>query len=85
MENKVKSQLLIVNCLNKNMGLPGHRRTRSHKKRRASHFALGKINFSLCPKCKKPVLPHHVCGFCGFYSGKEVLKMKAPKKKKEAK
>jgi large subunit ribosomal protein L32 len=65
------------------MGLPGHRRTRSHKKRRASHFALKKLNFSLCSKCKRPVLPHHVCSFCGTYAGQEVLKMETKKKEKK--
>jgi len=65
------------------MGLPGHRRTSSHKRRRASHFALKKATLSACLKCKKPVLPHHVCIFCGTYSGREALKIKQPKKKKK--
>jgi large subunit ribosomal protein L32 len=63
------------------MALPGHRRTSSHKRRRASHFALKKANLSVCSKCKKPVLQHHVCGFCGTYAGREALKIKTPKKK----
>ena len=37
------------------MGLPGHRRTSSHKRRRAAHFAIGKMNLAACAKCKKPV------------------------------
>jgi len=65
------------------MGLPGHRRTSSDKRRRAAHFALRKINFFSCPKCKKPVLPHHACSYCGSYAGKQVLKIKSKKKKKE--
>ena len=56
------------------MGLPGHRRTSSHKRRRASHFALRKISLTACQKCKKPVLPHTVCRFCGFYAGRQVTK-----------
>jgi len=56
------------------MGLPGHRRTSSHKRRRASHFALNKLNLSECPKCKKPVQPHHACRFCGTYAGRQVTK-----------
>ncbi len=65
------------------MGLPGHRRTSSHKRRRASHFALKKANLSVCPKCKKPVQPHRVCGFCGTYAGREAIKMQVAKKKKK--
>lgn len=62
------------------MGLPGHRRTSSHKRRRASHFALGKANLTACPKCKKPVQPHHACTFCGTYAGRQVTKVKAAAK-----
>lgn len=62
------------------MGLPGHRRTSSHKRRRAAHFALKKASLAECPKCKKPVRPHHACAFCGTYRGRQVLKAKAAHK-----
>jgi large subunit ribosomal protein L32 len=62
------------------MGLPGHRRTSSDKRRRAAHFALEKVSLAHCSKCKKTVLPHHACGFCGTYDGKEVIKIKTKKK-----
>jgi large subunit ribosomal protein L32 len=55
------------------MGLPGHRRTSSHKRRRAAHFALAETTFNPCPKCKKPLRPHRACAFCGYYKGKSVV------------
>ncbi|MFA5061551.1 MAG: 50S ribosomal protein L32 [Patescibacteria group bacterium] len=55
------------------MGLPGHRRTSSHKNRRAAHFALKIANATVCPKCKHPVMPHHACAFCGTYRGRQVF------------
>ncbi|OGL95065.1 50S ribosomal protein L32 [Candidatus Uhrbacteria bacterium RIFOXYB12_FULL_58_10] len=55
------------------MGLPGHRRTSSHKRRRASHFALAKTSATECQKCKAPVLPHRACKICGFYRGRTVV------------
>jgi large subunit ribosomal protein L32 len=58
------------------MGLPGHRRTSSHKRRRAAHFALSETTYNLCPKCKKPVKPHRACDFCGTYKGREVIDVK---------
>lgn len=58
------------------MGLPGHRRTSSHKRRRASHFALRKLSLAFCKKCKKAVLPHTACAHCGTYQGRQVLKVK---------
>ena len=63
------------------MSVPAQRRTKSSKKKRASHFALKKVNFSACPKCKRPVLSHHACSFCGTYAGREVLKIKLKGKK----
>ena len=55
------------------MGLPGHRRTSSHKRRRAAHFALSASAMTRCPKCDKPLRPHRACAFCGYYKGKQVL------------
>ncbi|MBI4434521.1 50S ribosomal protein L32 [Candidatus Uhrbacteria bacterium] len=63
------------------MGLPGHRRTSSDKRRRASHFALKKLNLAACSSCKKPVLPHHACAFCGMYGGKQIIAVKDREKK----
>ena len=55
------------------MGLPGHRRTSSHKRRRAAHFALPKTVAGTCEKCKEPILPHRACKACGFYRGRTVV------------
>lgn len=62
------------------MSVPTQRRTKSSRLRRASHFALKKINLIKCPKCQQPVLPHRVCEFCGTYKGKQVLTLKTKKK-----
>ncbi len=58
------------------MGLPGHRRTSSHKRRRAAHFALSLKKLNHCPQCGKPILPHHACAFCGYYRGRQVIVFK---------
>lgn len=65
------------------MGLPGKKLSRSSKRRRASHFALTPLNLSKCPKCKKPIRSHHVCLFCGYYAGEEVIKIKSKLDKKK--
>lgn len=59
------------------MGLPGHRRTSSHKRRRASHFALKVTNLTLCSHCKQPLIPHQACANCGYYRGRQVIKVKS--------
>lgn len=70
------------------MGLPGHRRTSSHKRRRAAHFALAKAYLTKCSHCHKSLRPHLACTNCGYYHGRLVLKIKSkakPGAKKEAK
>jgi large subunit ribosomal protein L32 len=41
---------------------------------------MDKSNLAACPKCKKPVQPHHACKFCGTYAGRQVLKVSASTK-----
>ena len=60
------------------MGLPGHRRTSSHKRRRAAHFALKKLVLAACPKCKEPMMPHRACPSCGTYAGRKVRELASP-------
>lgn len=80
------------------MGLPAKRRTKQSKRERASHFALVEANLTTCSHCKRKILPHRVCPYCGYYRGREVLKLekllgkrakkrseKAAKKEPEAK
>jgi len=55
------------------MGLPGHHRTSSDKRRRSAHFALKTSAVNACAKCGKPVRSHNACGFCGTYKGKQVI------------
>ncbi|KPJ85925.1 hypothetical protein AMJ57_01255 [Parcubacteria bacterium SG8_24] len=60
------------------MALPGHRRTSSHKRRRASHFSLKKQTLAVCDKCKQPKQPHRACPSCGTYAGRQVIKLSGP-------
>ena len=55
------------------MGLPGHRRTSSDKRKRAAHFALVGLNEKKCSKCGKSILPHRACAFCGTYKGRVII------------
>ena len=67
------------------MGLPGHRRTSSDKRKRAAHFALQTVSASTCPKCQKAVKPHHACAFCGTYKGKQVVEVNRRTRRTEKK
>ncbi len=54
------------------MGLPGHRRTSSHKHRRAAHFALIPASISK-DKEGNVQLPHRVNPTTGMYKGRQVV------------
>ena len=69
------------------MSTQAKKRTHQQKKERASHSALDKKQLTSCPKCKKAVLPHHICKFCGYYKGQDILLIdtKTERKKKKTK
>lgn len=54
------------------MPVPAFRNSRSRVRRRRSHHALKKTTISNCSKCQESILPHHACGACGYYNGKQV-------------
>lgn len=64
---------------------PTQKRTKSSKKRRASHFALKAKNLVNCPKCGKPKSPHTACKHCGTYKGNQIIKIKNKKKTEKQK
>lgn len=55
------------------MSVPVRRQTHGKTRLRRAHHGLKKLALSVCSKCKKAVQPHHACGFCGTYSGKQVI------------
>ncbi|MCD6094893.1 50S ribosomal protein L32 [bacterium] len=67
------------------MPVPKQRHTKSRRNKRRSHLALKPQLFSLCPKCGKPVIPHHVCLNCGYYKEREVIDVLKKLEKKERK
>ncbi|MFH1536923.1 MAG: 50S ribosomal protein L32 [Patescibacteria group bacterium] len=67
------------------MSVPKKRQNRRRKRMRASHAGLAKAEIGICPKCKKPILPHQVCKHCGFYNGKDILKLESKLNKKQKK
>jgi len=43
------------------------------RKRRGGQPKLTMASLSSCSNCSKPVVPHRVCPFCGFYKGKQII------------
>lgn len=63
------------------MAVPKKHKTRSGRNQRRAHDFLTKSSLSVCKNCNYPVRPHEVCLNCGFYRGKQVLKVKTKVKK----
>ena len=59
------------------MAVPKRKTTPSRRNMRRSHHALAANAYADCPKCGEPKRPHHVCGACGHYSDREVVKAKS--------
>ena len=55
------------------MAVPKSKITRSKRNMRRAHDSLKAANLGECPNCGEPKLPHHVCGACGYYDGREVV------------
>lgn len=67
------------------MAVPKSRHTKSKKGRRRAHIFLKVPNLVACLKCGKEILPHVVCGHCGYYEGREVIDVLGKLEKKERK
>lgn len=67
------------------MAVPKQRNTSSKRNRRRSHISLTPPILSICPHCKKEVLPHTLCRNCGYYKGVEVVNVLDKLEKKERK
>ena len=55
------------------MAVPKSKITRAKRGMRRAHDALTAVSSNECANCGELKLPHHVCGACGYYSGREVV------------
>ena len=51
--------------------------------RRSANWKLEAPALTVCPKCGEFKLSHRVCRACGFYNGRDVLKLESDDKKKK--
>ncbi len=55
--------------------LPKRKYAKARQGERRSHLALVKPALESCPHCHSPKISHHVCPTCGYYDGREVIKV----------
>lgn len=57
------------------MAVPKKKTSKARRDKRRTNWKVLPPNLALCPQCKEPKLPHHVCPNCGTYKGKKVLEV----------
>ncbi len=57
------------------MAVPFRKTSRTAKRKRRTHFKLSIPVLTLCSNCGFSIKPHHICKECGFYKGKEAIKI----------
>ncbi|MEO1190225.1 MAG: 50S ribosomal protein L32 [Pseudomonadota bacterium] len=55
------------------MAVPKRKTTPSRRGMRRAHDFLPASSSVECPNCGELKRPHHVCGACGYYDGREVI------------
>jgi large subunit ribosomal protein L32 len=59
------------------MPLPKQRHNQSRgARRRAGHRKLEAKQLVVCSHCGLSIMPHRVCGYCGYYKDKAILENK---------
>ena len=58
------------------MGVPKRRVSHARKLERRSHHALTLPSIEECPHCHHPKRSHHACPECGWYGGREAVKIR---------
>jgi len=65
------------------MPLPKRQHSKQRGRKRRTHWKIKLASLSICSQCKKEILPHRICPYCGFYKGKAVIIEKPKKEKKK--
>ncbi|MEW6307796.1 MAG: 50S ribosomal protein L32 [Bacillota bacterium] len=57
------------------MAVPKRKTSKARRDKRRANWKLSVPGLVACPRCRKPKLPHRVCGECGHYGRREVIKV----------
>ena len=65
--------------------LPARRVSKTSKRMRRTHLKKDAPTISKCPQCGEALAPHRACTKCGYYKGKDVLKLNEETKEESKK
>ncbi|HHO76772.1 MAG TPA: 50S ribosomal protein L32 [Deltaproteobacteria bacterium] len=57
------------------MPVPKRRHSSTRRDKRRAHDAISEPAVSYCANCQEPKAPHKICPSCGYYKGREVIKV----------
>ncbi|HRX13419.1 MAG TPA: 50S ribosomal protein L32 [Eubacteriales bacterium] len=63
------------------MAVPKRKVSKQRKHKRAANWKAAVPGLAECPQCHELKLSHRVCGNCGYYDHKEIVKQTADDKK----
>jgi len=66
------------------MALPKRKHSKARRDKSRTHWKLAMPSMTMCPQCAQPVVPHRVCGRCGYYRGRQVLVVREKAKRSES-
>ena len=67
------------------MAVPKKKTPSGRRNRRRANKSLRQNKLGICPQCQTPIPSHQACPECGFYKGRDVLKLEDKKTRQEAK
>ena len=57
------------------MAVPKNKVSKARRNSRRANWKLTAPNMVKCPQCHEFTMPHKVCKACGYYNGKEIIKV----------
>jgi large subunit ribosomal protein L32 len=57
------------------LALPKRKKSKSRRNMRRSHHALRARPIDICPRCSEVKMPHRACPSCGYYRGRQAVKV----------
>lgn len=63
------------------MALPKRKHSKARGRKRRTHQVLTRPALCECPQCHKMKHQHMICPFCGYYAGREIVKIELKEKK----
>ncbi|MGI5822850.1 MAG: 50S ribosomal protein L32 [Dethiobacteria bacterium] len=58
------------------MAVPRGKVSKSKRDKRRANWKIELPGLTRCPQCQEIKLPHRVCPHCGYYKGREAVKVK---------